>query len=837
MRPVDPRARVAIIGGGIGGVSLAYHLAELGWTDVVVLEKGELASGSTWHAAGLCTHFNASRNLTRLLADSIALYKRLEAEGRPTGFREVGSVRLASAPDRMDEYRHAVGRAKVLGLPFELVDRDRIRELCPLLELDDVLGGLWIPIDGYADPSSVTNALAGLARERGVRIERRTRVTALRPAARRRLGRGDRPRGASRPGSWWTPPACGPGRSGRMAGVELPIVPLAHHYLVTDAVPELAGLAREIPVIRDPERSFYLRAEGEGLVVGPFEPEAAAWAVEGVPWDFEQQLLPEDLPRIEGVLELATERVPALARVGIRRVVNGPDGYTPDGRCLMGWVPGVRDLFVLAGFSIFGIVFGGGAGKYAAEWIVEGRPSIDLWEVDVRRFGPYAATEPYLVPKALDVYGHEYAIHYPHQERPAGRPVKTDPLYDRLRERGAVMGFRFGWERPLWFAPPGVEPADELTFRTPNWLEHVAAECRAVRGRVGVLDQTSFAKYEVRGPGAFAFLDRLCANRLPERDGRIVVTQMLDETGGIQCDLTLTRLAEDRWYVVSAAATEAPRPRLDLAPPAGGGLGRARERDRAVRGAHARGPALARAPRNPHRRRALQRGLPLHDRAPDPGRGGARGARAPHQLRGRARLGAPPADRAPAAGVRGSSSRRASRSASRTSATGRSSRCGWRRATACGARTSGRSSRRSRRAWSASSASTRTSSGARPCSASARRGSHARSRAWWSRPTTRSPTATSRCWTASGSSATWPAPTAGHVVGATIAHAYLPVELAEPRHPPHRRGPRRAPSGRGRREPALRPGGRAPPRLTRRPRVPDPRAPHERLVGLGGRTP
>ena len=553
---MDPRARVAIIGGGIGGVSLAYHLAELGWTDVVVLEKGELSSGSTWHAAGLCTHFNASRNLTRLLADSIALYRRLEAEhGLATGFREVGSVRLASTPDRMDEYRHAVGRARVLGLPFELVEPDRIRELCPLLELDDVLGGLWIPIDGYVDPSSVTNALASLARDRGVRIERRTRVTALRP---RRGGGWDveTDRGAleaeivvNAAGMWAR-------QIGRMAGVELPIVPLQHHYLVTDAVPALAELPREIPVVRDPERSFYVRAEGEGLLVGPFEPEAAAWAVEGVPWDFEQQLLPEDLPRIEGVLQLAAERVPALGEVGIRRIVNGPDGYTPDGRCLMGWVPGVRDLFVLAGFSIFGIVFGGGAGKYAAEWIVEGRPSIDLWEVDVRRFGPYAAAEPYLVAKALDVYGHEYAIHYPHQERPAGRPVKTDPLYDRLRERGAVMGFRFGWERPLWFAPPGVEPADELTFRTPNWLEHVAAECRAVRERVGVLDQTSFAKYEIRGPGARAFLDRLCANRLPERDGRIVVTQMLDAAGGIQCDLTITRLSEDRWYVVSAAATE-----------------------------------------------------------------------------------------------------------------------------------------------------------------------------------------------------------------------------------------------------------------------------------------
>jgi len=550
------RARVAIVGGGIGGVSLAYHLTELGWTDVVVLEKGELTSGSTWHAAGLCTHFNASRNLTRLLADSIALYRSLETEtGLPTGFREVGSIRLASTPDRMDEFRHAVGRAKVLGLPFELIGREEILERCPLLALDDVLGALWIPTDGYVDPSSVTNALAQVARDRGASIERHTRVTALSP----------------RPGGGWDVEtdrvaleaeivvnAAGmwARQVGRMAGVELPIVPLAHQFLVTDAVSALANLPREIPVVRDPDRSFYVRAEGEGLLVGPFEPDPAAWSVDGVPWDFEQRLLPEDLARIEGVLALAADRVPAFGDVGIRSVVNGPDGYTPDGRCLMGWVPGVRDYFVLAGFSIFGIVFGGGAGRYAAEWIVDGHPSMDMWEVDVRRFGSYAAANPYLLAKALDVYGHEYAIHYPHQERPTGRPLKTDPLYDRLRERGAVMGFRFGWERPLWFAPPGVAPADDLTFRTPNWLEHVAAECRAVRERVGVLDQTSFGKYVVRGPDATSFLDRLCANALPTRDGRIVVTQMLDEHGGIECDLTLTRLGPERWYVVSAAATE-----------------------------------------------------------------------------------------------------------------------------------------------------------------------------------------------------------------------------------------------------------------------------------------
>jgi dimethylglycine dehydrogenase len=553
---MESRARVAIIGGGIGGCSLAYHLTKLGWTDVVLLEKGELTSGSTWHAAGLCTQFNASRNLTRLLMDSIELYRGLESEtGQAVDFRQVGSIRLATTPDRMDEFRHAAAKARILDLPFELIGVDEILERCPLLSLDDVLGAAWIPTDGYIDPSGVTNALAKAARDRGARIERHTRVTALRQ---------------TRDGGWEVQTDVGTLEAeiivnaagmwarqvGEMAGVRLPIVPLAHQFLVTDAVPALANLPAEIPVVRDPDRSFYVRAEGEGLLVGPFEPNPTAWSVDGVPWEFEQRLLPEDMPRIEDVVVLAADRVPALADAGIRNVINGPDGYTPDGRCLMGWMPGLRNHFVLAGFSIFGIVFGGGAGRYAAEWIVDGQPSLDMWEVDVRRFGPYAAAKPYLVDKALDVYGHEYAIHYPHQERPAGRPLLTDPLYDRLKERGAVYGFRFGWERPLWFAPEGVEPVDELTFRHPNWLEHVAAECRAVRERVGVLDQTSFAKYEVRGPGAAAFLDHLCANAIPDRDGKIVLTQMLTERGGIECDLTLTRLAHDRFYVVSAAATQ-----------------------------------------------------------------------------------------------------------------------------------------------------------------------------------------------------------------------------------------------------------------------------------------
>ncbi|MGE5225950.1 MAG: GcvT family protein [Planctomycetaceae bacterium] len=552
---VDARARIVIVGGGIGGCSLAYHLATLGETDVVLLEKGELTSGSTWHAAGLCTQFNASRILTKLLMYSIELYKGLEARtGQPVDFREVGSIRLATTPERMDEFRHAEGRARVVGLPLELIDVERIRALHPLLQLDDVLGAAWIPTDGYIDPSSVANALAQGARAAGVRIERRTLVTGLRA----RQGGGwdvQTDRGTIEAGivvnaaGMWAPAV------GRMAGVELPIVPLAHQFLVTDAVPALRELDHEIPVMRDPDRSFYVRAEGEGLLVGPFEPNPTTWSELGPPNDFESRLLPRDLPRIEDVLALAADRVPAFGEAGIKDVINGPDGYTPDGKCLMGWVPQTRDLFVLAGFSIFGIVFGGGAGRFAAEWIVEGQPSEDMWEVDVRRFGPWAAARPYLSSKALDVYGHEYAIHFPQQERWPGRPLLTDPLHDRLAARGAVFGFRQGWERPLWFAPSGVAPEDDLTFRRPNWFEHVGAECRAVRERVGLLDQTSFGKFEVSGPGAEPFLEGLSANALPAR-GRIAVTQFLNARGGIECDVTITRLADDRFYVVSAAATE-----------------------------------------------------------------------------------------------------------------------------------------------------------------------------------------------------------------------------------------------------------------------------------------
>ncbi len=552
---MSDRNRVVIIGGGIAGCSLAYHLTKLGWSDVAIVEKGELTSGSTWHAAGLCTQFNPSLNITKLLMRSLDLYASLEAEtGQPVSLHRNGSVRLATSQDRLDEFRQRQSTAKVLGLELELIGPDELARLFPLLQTDGVLAAAYLPGDGHVDPSSVTVALAAGARDRGATIHRHSLVTGI---ERRGGGWLVRTTGGeieaeivvNAAGQWAR-------EIGEMVGVRLPIVPLQHQYVVTEPVPELEQPHRELPVLRDPDHSYYVREEGRGLVVGPFEPRPLTWALDGVPFEFDQQLLPPNFDQIEGVLEVATERIPVLLETGIRTVVNGPDGYTPDGRCLMGEVPGLPGFHVLAGFSIFGIVFGGGAGHYAAEWIVDGQPSDTMWELDVRRFGPYAESKRYVAARACEVYEREYAIHYPEEELPAGRPLKTSPLYHRLRERGAVYGCRFGWERPLWFAPAGVEPVDHYTFRRPHWLAHVTEECRAVRERVGVLDQTSFAKYEVHGPGARRFLDRLCANTLPAREGRIALTQMCTARGGIECDVTVTLVGSDRFYVVSAAATE-----------------------------------------------------------------------------------------------------------------------------------------------------------------------------------------------------------------------------------------------------------------------------------------
>jgi dimethylglycine dehydrogenase len=546
---------VVVIGGGIAGCSVAYHLTRLGCDGVVLLEADELASGSTWHAAGLCTQFAASYNLMKLLRSSLELYRTLEDEtGQRVDLHECGSVRLAASPDRLDEYEQRAAVASLLDIPVEIVGPEQLRELFPLVDPAGVLAAAHLPTDGHVDPSSVTQALASGALAGGATIFRRAPVTAI---ERSRSGWRVTTTGGSieaevvvnAAGQWAR-------QVGRLAGAELPIVPLQHHYVVTEPLAEVSALDTELPVLRDTDASFYVRQEGDGLLVGPFERSPKPWALDGVPNDFHGRLLPGDLDQISDVLVAAGQRVPAFADAGITTVVNGPDGYTPDGRCLMGPIPGLPGFHVLAGFSIFGIVYGGAAGRYAAEWILDGQPSDDMWELDVRRFGDYARTTHYVVARARQVYEREYAIHYPEEELPAGRPLKTDPLYDTLHGRGAVFGVRSGWERPLWFARPGEEQRDRYSFRRGGWHEAVAEECRAVRSGVGVLDQTSFAKFELSGPGAEGLLDRLCANALPAEVGRIALTQMCTETGGVECDVTVTRLADDRFYVVSAAATE-----------------------------------------------------------------------------------------------------------------------------------------------------------------------------------------------------------------------------------------------------------------------------------------
>jgi dimethylglycine dehydrogenase len=549
------RAKVVAVGGGVAGCSLAYHLARLGCPDVVLLERDELTSGSTWHAAGLCTQFNQSYNLMALLRRSVEMYQELGDEtGQAVDYHRCGSVRIATCEDRLHQFHHVAGIAANVGVPFEIVPPERALELFPLMDPTSLLAAAYLPTDGHVDPSGLTHAFARGASALGVEIVRHSPVTGIvrngpTLVVSTPTGEIEADVVVNAAGQWANEVAA-------MLGHRLPLVSMEHQYVVTEPIAEVTARETELPVFRDPDSSFYCRQEHGGLLLGPFERNPKPWALDGVPEGFSSRLLPPDLDQISESLVAAGRRIPLFEDAGIRTVVNGPDAYTPDGRCLMGFVPGARNVFVLAGFSIFGIVFGGGAGAYAAEWIVDGQPSDNMWELDVRRFGHYANATPYLVARASEVFEDEYKIHYPEEERPAGRPLKTDPLYDRLLAKGAVMGVRFGWERPLWFARPGEEARDDYSFRRGNWFDAVGQECRAVRAGVGVLDQTSFAKFMVSGPGAQGFLDGLCANRLPSEPGRIALTQMLTPRGGIECDLTVSLLKPERFYVVSAAATE-----------------------------------------------------------------------------------------------------------------------------------------------------------------------------------------------------------------------------------------------------------------------------------------
>ena len=593
------------------GVSLAYHLAARGWCEVVLLEKSELTAGSTWHAAGLCTHFAHNPTIMEMRAASVRLYRDvLPAEtGEATGFHPCGALRITRSVERMAEFRHVQGLGEFLGHRFHILTPEELARIYPLARIDGVLGAIHEPNDGHVDPTLATNALAAAARARGAEIRRCEPVQAIERDTSGtwivHTGR-DAIRTThvvNAAGTWCR-------EVGEMMGVDVPVVPMLHQYLVTAEVPEIAARMAagepELPMIRDPEESWYLRQERDGFIVGPYEADGRPWGVDGVPGDFGMELLPPDLDRVEPIVALAMERVPALARAGIRTIVHGPITFTPDANPLVGPAFGLDNAWLLTGSSM-GVVEGGGAGRFLADWIVDGAPPMDALAVDPRRFGAWADRD-YRVAKATECFGLQFGVHYPFEERPAGRPRRVTSIHDDQAARGAVFGCVYGWERANWFASgpgprpearpepqpgsgddlrfaagpePGSEPRREsldslrvapgpkarsdtwndprdapLTFGRPAWRKTVAAECRAVRDRVGLVDLSAFAKFEVAGADATAFVQRLGAHRAPRAIGRIGLTYVLSEAGGVASELTVTRLAADRYYLTSAAAAE-----------------------------------------------------------------------------------------------------------------------------------------------------------------------------------------------------------------------------------------------------------------------------------------
>jgi dimethylglycine dehydrogenase len=547
-------ARVVVIGGGIVGCSVLYHLTRMGWTDVVLLERDELTSGSTWHAAGNCPNFSTSWNIMKLQSYSNQLYRQLPAEiDYAIDHRPSGSIRLAHSSERMAEFRHVAAMANAQGLPFEVLSATAIRERHAFVETHDLRGGLWDPDDGDIDPSQVTQALAKGARAAGAEIYRHIPVTGI---VRTGSGEWRIETGAGAITCAVVVNAAGyrAREVGRMVGLDLPVVSMQHQYLVTGAIPEIAAHGRALPIVRDPDVSWYLRQERAGLLLGPYEWDCRlAWDGREPPPEFGRELFEDDLGRLERYIEDAVARVPIFGKAGLARVVNGPIPYTPDGNPLLGPAYGLADFYLCCAFS-FGIVQAGGAGKAMAEWIVAGEPEWDLWGLDPRRFTGYA-NQAYTRAKACELYQHEYAIPFPFEERPAGRPAKTTPLYETLRAKGAMFGARGGWERATWFVPAGQAPEQRPSFHRANWFGAVAEECRAVRERVGVLDLGGFAKFEVSGAGAALWLDRLICTRLPQV-GRVALAYLCTPTGGLLSELTITRLAEDRLYLCSAAPAE-----------------------------------------------------------------------------------------------------------------------------------------------------------------------------------------------------------------------------------------------------------------------------------------
>jgi len=543
-------ARIVIVGGGIAGCSTAYHLAKLGHTDVLLIEQGKLTSGTTWHAAGLVGQMRPNRSMTRMSRYGIELYATLEAEtGLATGWKQCGSVNVAKTRERMMMLRKQAALARSFGVEVEVISPQQCGELWPLLRFDDLQGGLWIPGDGKANPADLTMSLAKGARMRGVKIVEDTEVTGVARENGRVVGV-ETAQGTVRcevvvncAGQWAR-------QFGALAGVNVPLYSAEHFYVVTDRID---GVHPMLPVMRDPDGYIYYKEEVGGLVMGGFEPEAKPWKVDPVPRDFQFQLLGEDWDQFEILMTNAIHRTPCLETAQVKMLLNGPESFTPDGNFILGEAPGLRGYYVCAGFNSAGIANSGGAGQLIAEWITGGEAPGDLWDVDIRRFGPFMANRRLLAERTGETLGLHYAMRWPRQELETARPLRTSPLYDLLAERGAVFGSRNGWERVNVFKPEHAAPALP-TLGKPDWLPWMLEEQRATREAVALYDQTSFSKLLLQGRDALAVLQRLCANEMDVAVDRMVYTAMLNERGGIESDLTVMRLAVDRFLIVTGSA-------------------------------------------------------------------------------------------------------------------------------------------------------------------------------------------------------------------------------------------------------------------------------------------
>ena len=553
MAALPDRCEVVVVGGGVIGVSVAYHLAEAGIQDVVLLERKELTSGTTWHAAGLVGQLRTSINMTKLARYTSELYRGLEAEtGQATGYRQCGSMSIAATAERFEELKRSASMAKVFGLEVNVLSVPEIAERYPLIQTDDLYGGIHIPSDGYANAVDITQALAKGAKQRGARLFTHTKVEAVLQEGGRvtgvRTAQGEiRARYVVICGGMWSRDLAS------SVGVNLPLHACEHYYVLFDSVD---GLSPDLPVLRDYDACTYYKYDAGKLLLGAFEPNAKPWGMGGISEDFCFDEIAGDFDHFEPVLHDAMKRLPALERAGIQKFFCGPESFTPDVRYHLGETPELKNCFVAAGLNSIGLQSAGGVGKVTAEWIRDGRPPVDLWEVDVRRNMPFQRNRQYLQSRVSESLGLLYATHFPFRQYETGRGVRKSAIHDRLVAAGACHGEAFGWERPNWYAPKGVEPVYEYSYDRQNWFEHSAAEHRAVREGVALFDQSSFAKFRLEGRDAARVLSPVCANDIDVATGRVVYTQWLNERGGIEADLTVTRLGEDVFMIVSAAETE-----------------------------------------------------------------------------------------------------------------------------------------------------------------------------------------------------------------------------------------------------------------------------------------